>query len=68
MIASADFWTYTATRSPEHDHIVKALLAGDSELAGNLLRAHVNVQGKRFSDLIETLAEQSNANELLPAG
>lgn len=39
----------------EHDNIVDALKAGDSERAANLLRAHVTVQGEKFQQLIAGL-------------
>jgi DNA-binding GntR family transcriptional regulator len=46
-----------ATSYAEHDSVVKALLAGDGDLAANLLRQHVIVQGQRFADLIASLSE-----------
>jgi len=51
----------------EHEDIVKAVLSGDGEGAANLLRAHVNLQGKRFSDLIESVEELRTPSERLPA-
>ena len=39
----------------EHEEIVAAILAGEEERANALLRAHVVVQGQRFSDLISAL-------------
>ena len=36
----------------EHQEIVDATLAAHSDLAAERLRAHVNVQGQRFSDLM----------------
>jgi DNA-binding GntR family transcriptional regulator len=41
----------------EHDSVVKALLAGDDDLAADLLRQHVIVQGERFADLIASLSQ-----------
>lgn len=42
----------------EHAAIVEAILAGDAEEARSRLRAHVAVQGDRFSDLISSLAKR----------
>lgn len=39
----------------EHDAVVKAIIAGDSESAAALLRSHVMVQGERFADLMSSL-------------
>lgn len=39
----------------EHEDICKAIREGEPELAQNLLRAHVAVQGERFSDLVASL-------------
>jgi DNA-binding GntR family transcriptional regulator len=39
----------------EHEGIVEAIEAGDSERTAELLRAHVAVQGQRFADLIASL-------------
>ena len=39
----------------EHERIVQAMLAGDAEQAGELLRSHVVVQGERFADLMALL-------------
>ena len=39
----------------EHQGIVDAILAGDSASAAERLRAHVTVQGQRFSDLVTSL-------------
>ena len=41
----------------EHDGVVKAILAGDGELAAQLLREHVMIQGQRFSDLMASLPQ-----------
>jgi len=40
----------------EHQGVVDAILAGDSDLAAERLRGHVSVQGERFGDLIASLA------------
>lgn len=42
----------------EHGEIVEAIFSGDAELARNLLRGHVAVQGDRFSDLVSSLGRQ----------
>ncbi len=39
----------------EHEAIVAAIVAGDEATASERLRAHVIVQGDRFSDLVATL-------------
>jgi DNA-binding GntR family transcriptional regulator len=39
----------------EHQGIVDATLAGDGERAAERLRAHVNIQGQRFSDLMASV-------------
>ena len=41
----------------EHDAVVQAIVNGDSELAGRLLREHVMIQGQRFSDLMASLPQ-----------
>lgn len=41
----------------EHEAIVRAILAGDTDAAGVALRGHVVVQGERFGDLLASLAE-----------
>ena len=40
----------------EHDGVVNAILAGDSELTAERLRKHVAIQGERFGDLISSLS------------
>jgi DNA-binding GntR family transcriptional regulator len=58
----------------EHSGIVDALLAGDAEQASERLRAHILVQGERFTDLLASLAilhsgraaDASAANALNP--
>jgi DNA-binding GntR family transcriptional regulator len=39
----------------EHDAIVKAIVDGDGEVAADLLRSHVAVQGQRFTDLMASM-------------
>jgi DNA-binding GntR family transcriptional regulator len=39
----------------EHEKIVRALLDGNSTLAADLLRAHVVVQGEKFTDLMSNM-------------
>ncbi|MEO6918507.1 MAG: GntR family transcriptional regulator [Collimonas sp.] len=41
----------------EHDGVVQAIIAGDSEQTADLLRQHVTVQGQRFADLIASLQQ-----------
>lgn len=43
------------TSFSEHATVVEAIMAGDAEVARQRLRAHVAVQGDRFSDLIASL-------------
>lgn len=40
----------------DHDHILKAILAGDADLANQMMRKHINLEGDVFVDLITTLA------------
>jgi len=40
----------------EHSAIVEAIIAGDGDLAADLLRKHIIVQGERFADLIASLS------------
>lgn len=44
------------TSFSEHAGIVEAIIAGDGDLAADLLRKHVIVQGERFADLIASLS------------
>jgi DNA-binding GntR family transcriptional regulator len=46
----------------EHDGIVDAICRGDGELAAQLLRDHVAVQGERFGDLIASLSTLRGSN------
>ncbi len=39
----------------EHGEVVEAILAGDGEAAAERLRAHVNIQGDVFTDLVTSL-------------
>ncbi|WGG48426.1 GntR family transcriptional regulator [Rugamonas sp. DEMB1] len=41
----------------EHDGVVQAILRGDGELAAQLLRDHVMIQGQRFADLMASLPQ-----------
>ena len=45
----------------EHDAVVKAIIAGDGQKAGDLLRGHVAVQGERFTDLVASLGAMQAA-------
>jgi len=44
-----------STSFAEHCAIVDAIFAGDGEEARRLLRAHVGIQGERFSDLVASM-------------
>jgi DNA-binding GntR family transcriptional regulator len=46
-----------ASSFSEHEAILAAIQAGDSLGAADLLRAHVLVQGERFSDLVASLQQ-----------
>jgi DNA-binding GntR family transcriptional regulator len=41
----------------EHDGVVQAILGGDGDLAAQLLRDHVMIQGQRFADLMASLPQ-----------
>ncbi len=43
------------TSSKEHGKLIEAILEGDSELAEKRLRAHVTIQGERFTDFLSSL-------------
>jgi DNA-binding GntR family transcriptional regulator len=45
----------------EHEGLVRAILAGDAELAARLAREHVMIQGQRFSDLMASLPQLTAA-------
>lgn len=50
------------TSFEEHQGIVDAILDGDGELAAERLRAHVTIQGTRYTDLMASL-EKISRNE-----
>lgn len=39
----------------EHEEIIDAISKGDAELASQLARQHIIIQGERFSDLLATI-------------
>ena len=41
----------------EHDAVVQAIVKGDGELAAQMMRAHVMIQGQRFADLMASLPQ-----------
>jgi DNA-binding GntR family transcriptional regulator len=41
----------------EHDSVVQAIIKGDGELAAQLAREHVMIQGERFADLMASLPQ-----------
>jgi DNA-binding GntR family transcriptional regulator len=43
----------------EHDALVSAIVSGDGELAAQLAREHVMIQGERFADLMASLPQLS---------
>jgi DNA-binding GntR family transcriptional regulator len=45
----------------EHETIVQAICNGQSEQAANALRAHVLIQGERFSDLLALMTNAKSA-------
>ena len=45
-----------STSFKEHQSVVQAISAGDTEAAAQALRSHVVVQGERFADLLASLA------------
>jgi DNA-binding GntR family transcriptional regulator len=45
----------------EHDAVVAAIVAGDSDRAAQLMREHVMIQGQRFADLMASLPQLSAA-------
>lgn len=47
------------TSFSEHDAVVKAIIEGNSDVAGALLRDHIMIQGQRFTDLIASLSRIS---------
>jgi DNA-binding GntR family transcriptional regulator len=56
------------TSFAEHDAIVAAIVAHDSEQAQRLLRQHVLVQGDRFTDLIASLPQLEKASSATREG
>lgn len=45
----------------EHRAIAAAIMAGDGDSAAEALRAHIVVQGERFSDFVSILADKQGA-------
>ncbi|HEU4375914.1 MAG TPA: FCD domain-containing protein, partial [Telluria sp.] len=45
----------------EHDAVVQAIIKGDGELAAQLAREHVMIQGERFADLMASLPQLNAA-------
>jgi DNA-binding GntR family transcriptional regulator len=41
----------------EHQKVIEAILSGDADLADELMRDHVNVQGDVFTDFLSTLPQ-----------
>lgn len=56
------------TSFAEHGAIVEAILSGDAESARDRLRAHVIVQGDRFSDLVASVARLTRGKVAGEAG
>ena len=48
------------TSFSEHDAVVNAIIEGNSDAAGELLRDHIMIQGQRFTDLIASMSRLSN--------
>lgn len=48
------------TSFSEHDAVVTAIIDGKSELAEELLRNHIMIQGQRFTDLMTSLSQISS--------
>lgn len=44
------------TSFSEHTAIIDAISAGDGDLAADLLRKHITVQGERFADLVASIS------------
>lgn len=54
---------HRTTRSlEEHERIVEAILAGEESRAETLLRAHIVIQGERFSDLVASIGRFHEAD------
>lgn len=47
----------------EHEAIVDAILDGDEERTAEALRAHIMIQGERFSDLLMTVSSLQQAGD-----
>jgi DNA-binding GntR family transcriptional regulator len=47
------------TSFAEHEGVLKAIMAGDGDLAAERLRSHVSVQGERFADLVASVGAMS---------
>ena len=45
------------TSFAEHDGVVRAIIKGDGDLAAQLARDHVMIQGQRFADLMASLPQ-----------
>ena len=45
----------------EHESMVEALMAGDELRVGELVKAHILIQGERFNDLLAGLAGENLA-------
>lgn len=51
------------TSYDEHEAVVNAIIAGDSERTVELLRQHIMIQGQRFADLVASLHQLKTAPE-----
>jgi DNA-binding GntR family transcriptional regulator len=51
------------TSYDEHASILEAVLSGDGDLAADVIRKHVVIQGERFADLIASISEFSTAGK-----
>jgi DNA-binding GntR family transcriptional regulator len=49
----------------EHDGVVQAILRGDGDLAADLTRSHVMIQGQRFADLMASLPQLGSRSPAL---
>lgn len=50
----------------EHEGVVEAILAGDAALASERLRAHVLIQGERFSDFLAVVGAATEESRRIP--
>ena len=48
----------------EHEDVVNAIVAGDSERTVELLRQHIMIQGQRFADLVASLHQLKAQQEI----